>query len=104
MKLDDIEDGNLIQTDIDNIRSDVAIAIVRYGYKNGCYTLENIQRGCISLIKQMQLKQFLKKYPLAALMLPKELDSSDDKYYVRFTDDFKLLEFGYLSDTWTLSV
>ena len=52
----------------------------------------------------MQLKQFLKKYPLAAFMLPKELDSSDDKYYVRFTDDFKLIEFGYLSDTWTLSV
>lgn len=48
MKLDDIEDGNLIQTDIDNIRSDVAIAIVRYGYKNGCYTLENIQKGGVS--------------------------------------------------------
>ena len=56
------------------------------------------------MIKQMQLKQFLKKYPLAALVLPKELDSSDDKYYVRFTDDFKLLEFGYLSDIWTLTV
>ena len=48
MKLDDIEDGNLVQTDIDNIRSDVAIAIVRYGYKNGCYTLQNIQKGGVS--------------------------------------------------------
>lgn len=56
------------------------------------------------MIKQMQLKQFLKKYPFAALMLPKELDSSDDKYFVRFTDDFKLLEFGYLTDIWTLTI
>lgn len=45
LKLDDIENGNLIQTDIENLRNDVAIAIVRYGYKNGVYALENIRKG-----------------------------------------------------------
>lgn len=45
LELDDVENGNLVQTDVDNLRSDVAIAIVRYGYKNGCYTLENFSKG-----------------------------------------------------------
>ena len=25
--------------------NDVAIAIVRFGYKNGCYTLDNVSKG-----------------------------------------------------------
>lgn len=48
LKLDDAEDGNLVQTDIENLRSDVAIAIVRYGYKNGCYTLIEKSKGGVS--------------------------------------------------------
>lgn len=48
LKFDDVEQGDLVQTDIDNIRNDVAIAIVRYGYKNGCYTLDNVSKGGVS--------------------------------------------------------
>lgn len=48
LNFDDAEQGDLVQTDIENIRSDVAIAIVRYGYKNGCYTLDNISKGGVS--------------------------------------------------------
>ena len=45
LQLDDVEQGDLVQTDIEYIRPDVAIAIIRYGYKNGCYTLENVSKG-----------------------------------------------------------
>lgn len=54
------------------------------------------------MIKQMQLKAFLKKYPYAACVLPKYIDMSDDKYFVRFNSSLTLLEFGYLSDNWAL--
>lgn len=50
LRLDDAENGDLVKTDIDNIRSDVAIAILRYGFKNGCYTLLSDVKGgdCIA--------------------------------------------------------
>ena len=48
LNFDDVEQGNLVQTDIENMRSDVVVAIVRYGYKNGCYTLSNIYKGGVS--------------------------------------------------------
>lgn len=54
------------------------------------------------MIKQMQLKKFLKKYPFAAQLLPVQMDTSDDRYYVRFSSDLLLIEFGYLSDKWSL--
>lgn len=56
------------------------------------------------MIKQMQLKKFLKKYPFAAQLLPVHLDTSDDRYFVRFSSDLQLIEFGYLSDKWALAV
>lgn len=45
LNLDDIETGDLVSTDIDNIRSDVAVAVFRYGFKNGCYTLLSSSKG-----------------------------------------------------------
>ena len=56
------------------------------------------------MIKQMQLKQFLKKYPFAAVIVPVQINTSDERYFVRFTSDFQLIEFGYLSDCWTLAL
>lgn len=56
------------------------------------------------MIKQMQLKAFLKKYPYAACVLPKYIDMSDDKYFVRFNSSLTLVEFGYLSDNWALQL
>ncbi len=48
LKLDDVEQGNLVQTDIDNIRNDLAVAIVRYEFKNGFYTLNDVSKGGVS--------------------------------------------------------
>lgn len=56
------------------------------------------------MIKQMQLKKFLKKYPFVAQFLPVQIDISDDLYFVRFSSDFQFIEFGYLTDNWALSV
>lgn len=56
------------------------------------------------MIRQMQLKKFLKKYPVAALLLPKDMDLNDEDYFVRYSSDLTLIEFGYLSDHWTLVV
>lgn len=43
LKLDDIEDGDLVHTEVDSIRSDVACMIVRYQWKSGIYEMINCQ-------------------------------------------------------------
>lgn len=50
LRFDDAENGDLVHTDIEELRSDVAIAIIRFGFKNGCYTLLADAKGgdCIA--------------------------------------------------------
>lgn len=43
LKLDDIEDGDLVHTEVDNIREDIACMIVRYQWKSGVYVEINCQ-------------------------------------------------------------
>lgn len=46
LKLDDAEDGDLIITDGETIRDDVACMIVRYFWKNGVYCISSVENNC----------------------------------------------------------
>ena len=45
-KLDDVEDGDLIHTETENIRTDIACMIVRYQWRSGVYNQIDVKIEC----------------------------------------------------------
>ena len=115
LNLDDIESGDLVNTDNEDLRSDVASAIIRYGWRYGYYeqfqrkgeqlrrtnnapTLPPVWR--IMKYKEMPIKDFV-------IMFPQYEDlycalGYDDEYIVRIDIESGLMEFGYASDIWQI--